>query len=613
MLLALLLACGPMPPDDTREAEVSPVSTATVELVALPTPAGTPAVFPALPTSVPTPAESPTPTPGIPSPTPAPTPTPTPVATPLPTPTPINVPTATPVPVKPVVLRVIFAVDAPGREYSVMRHGNQVDSMQYRPAYEHLVGVDPVSGAFTSELTTGWELLEDGKSFRFRVREGVQFHGDWGAFTARDVVHSHQQLIREDSAHPKAPYWRDLVTGVEAEGDYEVVLRASRPAADFLSAVGEQQSLLPIQSEAHFQAQGEPQSTESPFIAGTGPYQMVERRVGNRILFERASDAHWRATPDFVEFEFLFIPDPATRLAALTTGEVHVADLPPERQDEAEQAGMQIARGPGPTVGLWVNLSCCWADPVTGAYPASTDSPLTNPIVRKALAKSIDRQAYNDAFFHGKAEIMHLNHWHPTRLGWNPAWESDFPEQYGYDPTAARALLAQAGFDESNPVETMVELLESTTFPDAWGVGEAVGSSFHRAGARLNYLVRDPDYRRMQRENMEDDNIMTIETSSADQYTGFALWGTPLVSPINANNHPAMTELTRRVLRTPDIGEQAGLWRELGDLSYQSYLTLPMLWIHADATYDPEVVAGYSFLGSLPSTWTHVHTIQGAW
>ena len=621
MTLVLLLSCGPMPQEDSSEGEVAPTPKATLPRLADPRPADTPSIFPTLatPPATSTPPTSLTPSPPTPSLSPSPTATaaPTPVSTPLPDSTPVNVPTATPVPVRPVVQRVIFAVDALGREYSVMRNGNQVDSMQYRPAYEHLLAVDPVTGAFIPELATGWELLEDGRSFRFWLREDVQFHGEWGAFTGRDVVHSHGELVREDSAHPKSPYWRRLVEVVAAyenEDDGSAVdFRMARPAAEFLSAVSEQQSLIPIQSQSHFQANGEPQSTESPFIAGTGVYQLVERRAGSRILFELASDAHWRAAPDFPELEFRFQADPATRLAALLTGGAHLADVPVDRQGEAQQAGMQVARSSGPTLGLWVNLSCCWVNPETGAYPARPESPLTNPAVRKALAKSIDRQALNDAFFHGRAEIMHLNHWHPTRLGWNPAWESDFPEQYGYDPTAARALLAQAGFDENNRMETTVEPLETAALPEAVAIAEAAGAFLIAMGVEVNLLTRPAEVRRENREAMKDDNVLTIEASSADQYTGFALWGTPLVSPTNANNQPAMTDLTRRVLRTPDIKQQAELWRQLGNMAYQGHHTLPLFWLHADATYDPDVVAGYSFLGSMPGTWTHVHTIAAAW
>ena len=339
---------------------------------------------------------------------------------------------------------------------------------------------------------------------------------------------------------------------------------------------------------------------------------MVERRVGSRILFELGADSHWRGTPDFPFLEFRFQPDPAARLAALLTGEAHIADVPYDMQAEAQRAGMRVARGSGPVMGLWVNLSCCWADPETGAYPARPESPLTNPVVRRALSKAIDRTLLNDALFHGKADIMHLNHWHPTRLGWNPSWESAFQEQYGYDPKAARVLLAQAGYEGSSRMETTIELVESAAFPDAPLVVETVAGLLTTVGVNVNLLARDPDSRRIQRENMEDDNLLTIRVSADDQYTGFPLWGTPLVSPFNANNSPALTELTRRLLRTPDIDVQARLWRELGDMAYQSYHTLPLFWFHADASYDPEVVADYRFTGSLPGTWTHVHTIQAA-
>lgn len=599
--LVFSLACGPMPPVEPGEPGATATPTPTAEPIPSPQPVETPltALIPPTPIATLEPVLLPTATA-------------TPTATPLPTPTPAIVPTATPMPMEPVVRRVIFALNALGREYSVMRHGNQVDSMQYRPEYEHLVGMDPVTGAFMPELATDWELLPDGNSFRFRLREGVQFHRDWGAFTVRDVVHSHQQLVREDSAHPKAQHWRGLVTGVEAEGDYAVVFRMDRPVADFLSIVGEQQSLLPIQSSAHFEAEGEPQSAESLFIAGTGPYQMVERQLGSRILFERPPETHWRVMPDFAEFEFRFIPDPSTRLATLSTGEAHLAVLPLDQQQEASMQGMRAARSSGPTMGIWMHLSCCWVDPVTGAYPARPESPLTNATVRRALAKAINRTEINEFYFNGKAEIMHLAHWHPTRLGWNPSWETDFPEQYGYDPAAAIELLAQAGYNENNPLETAVEFGDLDNLDENGFVGEAISSYFSDADARVSLVFRIPTARREHQLAMEDDNIMAIAASNADQLTSFAEWHTPIHSPINANNHPAMTQKMSEILRTPDIERQSVLWRELGDLFYNAYLALPLFWFHADAMYDPEVVEGYSFLGSMPGTWTHVHTIRAA-
>ena len=132
-----------------------------------------------------------------------------------------------------------------------------------------------------------WEFLDSGLTYRFQLQEGVQFHRGWGELKAQDVVHTHDQLIREDSRHSQASSWRRDVALVEAKSDYVVEFRLNQPMAGFLNAVGEGQSLLPIQSSTHFQADGEPSDAASLFISGTGPYQMLQRQVGSRILVER--------------------------------------------------------------------------------------------------------------------------------------------------------------------------------------------------------------------------------------------------------------------------------------------------------------------------------------
>jgi len=510
------------------------------------------------------------------------------------------------------ITRLIFGVGGLGREYSVMRHGSQTESIQYRPEYEHLVAIDPVTGATIPQLATDWELLPDGLSFKFKLRAGVQFHRGWGEFTARDVVHTHEQLIREDSEHGQSFSWRRDVIGAEIVNDHEMIFRLSRPSAGFLSALGEQQSMIPVQSKAHFDAEGEPDKTESLYIAGTGPFQMQSRALGSFIRFDRVPTEHWRVTPDFEEFGYRFQSEPSTRLAALLAGETQVANLPVDLQVEAVSRGMKIARGPVPALRTWVNVACCWVDPDTGAYPAHPESQLSNVLARKALAKAIDRNLLNQAFFNNNAQPMFLNHWHPTRLGWSQDWERRFPEAYGYDPAAARELLAEAGFNSNNPMEVTFDLIELNHYSGARDVAEGIAGMFNEVGVKVNLQTRDSSVRRAASRSFTDFNHLRVAASSSDQFLGFAVWTTTLFSKTNANNIPAITEMTGTVLSTLDQQKQTALWTELGNASYDAYLTLPLFWLPAEALMDPEFVSDYVYPGSITGTWTHPEYIKAA-
>ena len=510
------------------------------------------------------------------------------------------------------IQRAVFGVNVLSREYSIMRHGSQTQAIQYRPEYEHLVALDPNTGATIPELATEWSLEPDGLSFRFKLRKGVQFHRGWGEFTAKDVVHTHEQLALPDSEHAQAFSWARDVSGVEPVNDYEVIFRLTSPDANFLSKLGEQQSMMPIQSKANFDAEGEPPLPESLYIAGTGPYQMQSRTLATYIRFERPEGNHWRITPDFQEFEYKFVAEPSTRLAGLLAGEMHVADIPKDLQPQATDRGMRIANGNVPGLRTWVNISCCWIDPETGAYPARPDSPLTDVRVRKALSKAINRPLLNEAFFKNAASPMYMNHFHPTRLAWNPDWETNFPEQHGYDPAASRAILAEAGYNENNPLETNFDIAELSHYAGAGDVGEGIVGMFADVGVKVNILAREAAIRSAARRAFKDANHLVVSASSSDHFFGFAVWTTPIFSKTNANNIPAINDLTRTGMQTLEAEAQFAVWRDIGNAYYDAYLTLPLFWLPAEAVYNPEFISDYVFPGSITGTWTHIQNIRAA-
>ena len=108
-----------------------------------------------------------------------------------------------------------------------------------RPALEYLVGIDRNTGAYIPELAEKWEMSPDGKAWKITLRKGVQFHENWGPFTAKDVRHAVFLITQPESVQTDGGLWRGLMgiakndsgaeaakkveQGVEIVDDYTVI------------------------------------------------------------------------------------------------------------------------------------------------------------------------------------------------------------------------------------------------------------------------------------------------------------------------------------------------------------------------------------------------------
>ena len=109
-----------------------------------------------------------------------------------------------------------------------------------------------------------------------------------------------------------------------------------------------------------------------------------------------------------------------------------------------EKQGYKTVTGKVPGFRVFAQFVCCqYKDPKTfdGGY---MDPPgaLADPQVRKALSKAVNRDELNKAFFAGHGKPIYNYSFNPSWPGWNPDWEKRFQAEYGYDPQAAQALLA---------------------------------------------------------------------------------------------------------------------------------------------------------------------------
>ncbi len=182
-------------------------------------------------------------------------------------------------------------------------------------------------------MVEGHVIEDDGKRWTMRLRDGLLFH-DGTPVRAQDCIASIKRWLQLDSS---GETFRPRVAAMEAKDDRTIVWRLHRPFPAlpyYLSKVQPQPVIVP---ERLATVNPLDQHTE---IVGSGPFRFLpDQYVSNsRAVFERfdryvpreeppsySAGGH-RVNVDRVEWDI--IPDPATAVNALITGEVDWVELP---------------------------------------------------------------------------------------------------------------------------------------------------------------------------------------------------------------------------------------------------------------------------------------------
>ena len=515
---------------------------------------------------------------------------------------------------EPVADRLVTAFEAPSTEGNETRHIGQTTVWQMKPMYEYLIDSHPITDEMIPGLATEWAVEEgpEGPQVRFHLREGVEFHDDWGEFTAADVVHTMMNHQREGGLHGELVYFQDVTYETTAENDYEVLFKLSRPDSNFFAQVSRLQGGVEIISKAHHDAEGDPVVIgEDAPIAGTGTYQYVEREQAQNIVFERTPD-HWRFTPDFPELEIKFINEASTRLASLFTGEVHLTNLPEDNLQQAVADGYGVVRGHVQALRAFAQFRGQYeneASAVGDSY-MDTGSPFLDVRVRQALNRAINRTEINDAFFGGKGLVMQVNHLNPGRPGWNQRWVDEFESKYGFDPDAAKALLAEAGYSSSNPLEIDINVAPLSRYAGADDIIETMANYWRDIGVTVNQYTEDTATRRARGRNFEYTREIAMGGTSSNITIGPKVYNTSFNPRGGGVEILESSKLMAEFIQTLDPVKADDLARQMGDIFFDQFISIPLFWLPAEAVINTDVVAGWDWPGSITGTWTHLETVQ---
>ncbi len=250
--------------------------------------------------------------------------------------------------------------------------------------YDTLYGVDEALQP-QPQMAQGHRIDDDGKRWTVTLRPGLRFH-DGSAVRAVDCAASLRRWMKRDSLGQTVASRLDAM---ETPDDATLVFRLNKPFASLAWALGKSQPSPPVIMPARL-AETDAFNAVTE-VVGSGPFRFLPDQYvsGSRAVFakvdgylprdEAPSGTAGAKRPLIDRVEWRIIPEPATAVAALQSGEVDWIEQP------LTDLLPQLRANPSVRVER--------LDPF-GLYPVlrfnSIQGPTANQGVRQALLAAID-------------------------------------------------------------------------------------------------------------------------------------------------------------------------------------------------------------------------------
>ena len=266
------------------------------------------------------------------------------------------------------------------------------------------------------DLALKWEFSPDLKEWTFYLREGVKFHHG-REMTAEDVAFTINRILdKETGSRARVNFL--IVDDIEVVDKYTIRFKLNTPYSAFPDVFCTRQARI-VPSDAADKLATAP--------IGTGPFKFKSYTPGDRVELVKNEDYFEAGKPKLDAVSLLVMPESATKVTALETGEIHVVwKLPIESVDRLKQ---------NPDIIVDEVSTSSW----DGIILNNSKKPFNDLRVRQALNLAIDKKELT--------EIVLFGHGSPTHSPIPPAhpfFNDEIP--FGKDIAKAKQLLAEAGY-----------------------------------------------------------------------------------------------------------------------------------------------------------------------
>ena len=482
--------------------------------------------------------------------------------------------------ISPLILFALAAVACRGREPSTTTRHTLIDARDtYDPrSLDPALSTDVPTGRVVSYVFEGlthftpdaqlapalasrWEVSADGRTYTFHLRAGVRFQ-DGTALSSRDVVHSFTRALDPAThggrADPLLPIHgaaafaagqSATVAGLSAPDDSTVVITLDQPLAIFPKLLAMPvASVLPANAPANV----------SDHPIGTGPWKLVAWKHDDYLLFAR-NDAYWGGAPKADSLEARIIAEPSTAVAEFQSGNVDVAEIPPDavQEWEADSAKKRLLADAPSLQLVYVAIN-------------TTRGPLKDRRVRQALNEAVDTKTILQQLVHGRGHLAAGVI--PPSLGGADTARAHYP----FAPDSAKALLAAAGY----PHGIDLELWTGTT-PIMIRVAEAIQAYLNAVGIRTKIVQRDAASAREAARKGQADLFLKdwyADYPDAENFLDPLLGGanTGVGGNVSFYRNPAFDAVMASARTEPSEAKRNALYQRADSLSYADAPMIPL-------------------------------------
>ncbi|CCE00288.1 putative ABC transporter substrate-binding protein [Bradyrhizobium sp. STM 3809] len=400
-------------------------------------------------------------------------------------------------------------------------------------------------------LADSWTVSDDGRTYTFKLRQGVKFHNG-AVMSASDVVWSLERWL------DPATQWRCLsefgpsgiarIEKIVAVDPQTVTVTLDQPTALFLPTLARpdcgQTAIL------HRESVGADGKWIAPI--GTGPFKLGEWKRGQYVDVIKFDAYSSRSEPrtgltgaktaavDRVRFNV--IPDSAAAKAGLLSGalDVIMSLSIPDMDDLKTRPDVQVSATP--------SLS------MTGLLFQTRDPLLQDARIRRAIALALDMPQIVDVVMEGTAKANN------SALPIGSPFHGSVQEQgYQQDLTEAKTLLKAAGY-RGQPIKLITNKRYSFVFDAAVLVQEMARA----AGINIELEVLDWAAQ-LDRYNRGDYQAMTfIYSARLDPSLSFEmLTGPKATQPRKVWDNAEAQAMLRQSMLTSDPAKRQALFDEM--------------------------------------------------